>query len=179
MPLPVGHAIIGASIVVASRTGPLDGRDWWAVLLGAALAVCPDFDIFPIWLFNLDGNSHRGLSHSILLAVALGPLASLLTRSAGGRRGMVYFLAALSHGLADTLVSKREVGVQLLWPLPYRFRLGLFDYFAPLIDPRYMSASAFVNRLFWVSLVEAVLFAPLLLAAVLISRAKSRAPAEV
>jgi len=175
VPLPVAHGIIGASVVAASRTNVTLGRDWKVILLGAALAICPDFDIFFIWAFNLNGDLHRSVSHSILFAAAAGLIASILFGRAQLKDVVVLASATLSHSLADILSSKMALGVRLLWPLPHRFRLGLCDYFAPLIDPRYTSVAVFLTRLFLVSLAELALFTPVFIAALLIGQASSKA----
>src|SRR5262245_9753405 len=146
MPLPVAHAILGASVVVVSRPKLSISQDWKAILLGGVLAISPDFDIFFLWAFNLDGSWHRSLSHSLLFALVAGLCVAALTGKARLLEIAAFTSATASHGLVDILVTKTARGVRLFWPLFYRFKLGMFDYFAPHLDPRHLTAVKFLTR---------------------------------
>ena len=81
------------------------------VLAGAACSVIPDLDVIGFGLGVRYGDmlGHRGASHSILFAVALGALLSLtLFRDSPGAGRPVFlflFLSTLSHPLLDMLTN--------------------------------------------------------------------------
>jgi len=179
MPLPVAHGILGASIVAASRPNLSLSRDWRPILLGGALAVVPDLDILFLWALGQDGEWHRSFSHSIVFALAAGLLVSMLRNSPQLKETLVFAAATASHGLLDTLTSKNAEGVKLLWPLAHRFKLGVFDYFDHPLDPNYTPLAEFFSEIFRVSLIELVIFTPVLLLALLINRSGSKALNEL
>lgn len=131
MPLPVAHALLGASIVVAASRPRIElnriglQRTFW----GAFLATVPDLDFIATWFFRLDKSWHRGFSHSLIIAIVVGLLSPLWERTGSRIRwSIVYFSAMASHGLLDFLVSVKD-GVALLWPLTsHRFAGGLLEY---------------------------------------------------
>lgn len=92
--------------------------------------------------------SHRGFTHSLAFALAAYAATRLLTPEAGHLLAIVANAGGFSHALSLTgrlmgggvapglllgLVSHDLVdlanmrGVQLLWPLPQRLRVGLFE----------------------------------------------------
>jgi membrane-bound metal-dependent hydrolase YbcI (DUF457 family) len=73
MPLPVAHGLVGATVVMLVHA-PAPVRRGWPLLIGAALAVCPDLDYLV--------GSHRTYTHSLVSGLACG-------------------LALTSHGLLD------------------------------------------------------------------------------
>lgn len=83
------------------------------------LAICPDFDYFAIWLFDMAPAPR--ITHCLLFGLATASLAWWLTarsdRKTPVRMPSLAFLAAsLSHPLLDLLVGAHPV--PLLWPLP-------------------------------------------------------------
>lgn len=142
MPLPVAHALLGASIVVAGSQPriKLNGAGLREILLGAILATVPDLDFIATWFLNLDKSWHRGFSHSLLIAIVVGSLASFC-ESKGSRTkwSIIYVSAMASHGLLDFLVSVKG-GVALFWPLTsHRFAAGLLEY-PDTLDLRYFAS---------------------------------------
>ena len=113
MPLPVAHGIVGASIVVASYPTNSFSQDKGKLLLGAALAICPDFDVFFLWVVHMGNNWHRGFSHSITFAIVAGVLASLFAGGLRLKSIAVYTAATFSHPVLDLLTSKARDGVEL------------------------------------------------------------------
>src|SRR5262249_11712028 len=125
MPLPIAHALTGASVVAAFRAQGSFKRDWKFLLLGAFLGVMPDFD----YALNLarvgSGSWHHDFTHSIFFAFLAGVLTAALIDHFTFRDAMVYFLAMLSHPLLDFLFTESR-GVELLWPFSNEFfRFGL------------------------------------------------------
>ncbi len=131
------------------------------MLLCAALSILPDADFVLEWIFHLR-NSHRGFTHSIAFGVIAGLLASSLVGAKNVRATLALVLAPVSHGLLDALVTSRQAGIELLWPLSdHGFKLGLFDYFTFRLDPRFDPWSDILIQVLKVSLLEAVIMGPL------------------
>lgn len=167
MPLPIAHSLVGASIIVASREDFSWREDWWPLLVGAALAISPDFDLFFAWVLGYNIQVHGGPSHSILFAIPLGLLGALLARDFTRRGAVVYFLVALSHGLLDFLTKKDFGGAQLLWPFSsQKLKLGLFNYYEFYPAPGAQPLSQILEQALDVSYYEVMSFVPLFVAVV-------------
>jgi membrane-bound metal-dependent hydrolase YbcI (DUF457 family) len=151
-------------VVAASRKKLLLSQDWKVLLLGAFLANCPDFDFFLVWFLQLEGY-HRGSSHSLGFGLGVGLLTAALLRPRSLREGLVYGFATFSHSLLDYLTTgPGGGGLKLLWPFSAgRFRLGLFDYFGLVRDPRAVGVGQFLVEMCKAGLVELVIFGPLFL----------------
>lgn len=91
------------------------------LLAGAACSVIPDLDVigFRFGVGYSDMLGHRGLTHSILFAAALGALLGFtLFRNAAGGNWLIFlflFLSTLSHALLDMLTNG-GLGVALFAP---------------------------------------------------------------
>ncbi|MBB1630844.1 metal-dependent hydrolase [Cupriavidus sp. UME77] len=91
------------------------------LLAGVAASIVPDVDMLNVWYAGVRYNTllgHRGLTHSIGFAVALGLLAALAARRCGWRRGIAFVfvaLSAVSHPLLD-LLTDRGIGTALFYP---------------------------------------------------------------
>jgi membrane-bound metal-dependent hydrolase YbcI (DUF457 family) len=131
MPLPVAHALLGASIIVAVSPQPIraDRAGLARLVLGALLGILPDLDYIATWFLNLEKTWHRGFSHSLFVAILVGALVALWeSKGSRLRWAIVYGAAMASHGLLDALLSVKG-GVALLWPLTsHRFAAGLLEY---------------------------------------------------
>ena len=168
MPFPVAHALIGASAAAA-----LDRRSAWRfLLLSALLGVCPDFD----YLLNLlrvgRGGWHHGFTHSIIFALIVGALTALIC---GWRSVSGFFAlsaATVSHTLLDYFMTESR-GVALWWPFTdrrYKFRgPNPIDY--TWSNDTFMDAAIDILR---ISLVEVMLFAPVLLFVLLMRKLSKR-----
>jgi inner membrane protein len=92
------------------------------LLAGAACSIIPDLDVigFGFGVRYSDMLGHRGLTHSILFAAALGALLSFtLFRNRQGSNWVIFlfiFLSTLSHTLLDMLTNG-GLGVALFAPL--------------------------------------------------------------
>jgi inner membrane protein len=87
-------------------------RGYGAVAGFALLAMLPDADVLLVAL------GHRGASHSLFFAVAVGVLVGLIARHLGARgvrTAIVAAIAVASHGLLDA-VGEGGRGIPLLWP---------------------------------------------------------------
>jgi membrane-bound metal-dependent hydrolase YbcI (DUF457 family) len=133
MPSPIGHAIAGLTVHVATARDEAEILSPRRILVISAAALLPDVD----FLFRLvDGrNHHQQETHSIGFA-ALAALAAALAFRLGGwarpfRSGGAVGLAWLSHVLLDWLNNDTNppIGLMALWPLTrdyYKFAWPVF-----------------------------------------------------
>ena len=159
----LGHLAVGMAAARGYRADSSAQRaSWGALLAWAALSFLPDADVigFGFGLRYEDEWGHRGATHSLAFALAvgatLGLLAPLVRRSAV-RTGVMATLVLASHSLLDSFTDG-GLGCALLWP---------FDdtrYFAPWrplpvspIGLGYLSPYGM-----YVAVTEIALFAPVL-----------------
>lgn len=120
MPLPVLHSFAGYSIykTAKKRESVLNWK--WAILF-IVLANAPDFDFLPGILSGDADRFHRGISHSLGAAVAVGLSIGFLYVVRSNLRtakkialwsGFAYF----SHALLD-LLNGPVHSIPLFWPL--------------------------------------------------------------
>jgi membrane-bound metal-dependent hydrolase YbcI (DUF457 family) len=175
MPLPVAHALLGASIVAATRNfrSWREEARWWAI--GAALGVLPDLDLFFSWVLGLDLRWHGGFTHSLFFAAAAGALAA---RAFGGgtlRATLAFTGAAFSHGLLDAATKKTFGGVELLWPFTQReIKLGWFDYFPFYPGSNLTTRGGELRRALEISGYELAIFFPLFVSVLFARRYAAR-----
>jgi len=160
VPLPVAHGLVGASVVAALRpSDQLVGWKWLA--FGAFLGVAPDFDFALNWLGISIGGWHHGFTHSIPFALVVGLMTIVVLRRWNVRSFLVFGAAYVSHTLLDYALTESR-GVALWWPFTnHRYKLQLPNP----IDYTYSvnSFSKAATDLLKISLVELLIFAPLLL----------------
>ena len=119
MPLTFTHALVPIAAMVAIARAPISGRLMTAAV-GAAMA--PDLDGLMHPLFGVARDSiygHRGFSHSLFLAIAVGALAAVFHRHLKARpltAAVVVAAAMASHGLLD-MMTDSGAPVAYLWPL--------------------------------------------------------------
>jgi membrane-bound metal-dependent hydrolase YbcI (DUF457 family) len=127
MPLPLAHALIGASIA-----GALIGHDTPAqrtkLLAAAAVSVMPDLDFIPVWFMGYERDIHRGFTHSIGFGGAVAMVIFLALGRERWREAAAYSLALLSHGILDALSTVDGRGIALLWPFAEaRWKLAMVE----------------------------------------------------
>jgi inner membrane protein len=93
---------------------------WATLLLFAGLALLPDADVLLVSLGACDAGAcgHRGASHSLPVAIAIGVLAGLVARALRWpvlRTVLATTVAVGSHALLDVLGAGGR-GLPLLWP---------------------------------------------------------------
>jgi membrane-bound metal-dependent hydrolase YbcI (DUF457 family) len=160
MPFPIAHAITGASIVALSRRSVIISRDWRSLLVGALLAISPDFDFFFVWILGFGAAWHRSFTHSIFFALAVGVLTAGVAGSLRIRECLVYASTVISHIVLDFLTTRTMAGVEILWPFcACRFKLGLFNYID--VDLNAHSPYDFALGLLKISLIELLVLAPI------------------
>lgn len=156
MPLPIAHGLIGASIVAAMLPDASPVRNWKPLILGAALASCPDLDYF------LQTSSHRGFTHSLIFAAIVSIVCLGIWKASHLRLAIGCAGAAFSHGLLDYATTMKMPGVELLWPFSrHRFGLGLIDYYQLTgIDPVYFLYQDVLADLLKLALLELLISVP-------------------
>jgi membrane-bound metal-dependent hydrolase YbcI (DUF457 family) len=162
VPLPIAHAFVGASVVVASRSR-ITIHEWKTLAFAASIAVLPDFDFLLTWFGSGDESWHRGFAHSIAFAIIIAVGAAILAGKSFLRNAMVYGAALLSHGVLDVLTTRSQGGVELFWPFwSERVRFGLFDYpFTFVPHPAYESWIFITLSILKASSKELFIFAPM------------------
>jgi len=102
------HAVAAAAIGTAFAP-PRSARFW---IYGAVCSAVPDLDVtgFGFGVDYGDLWGHRGMTHSILFAIALSALVTVMIRSSERARPWIVlwlylFLATVSHGLLDALTN--------------------------------------------------------------------------
>lgn len=175
MPFPVAHGLLSASVAVALNK-PSRQRRWKTLLIPILLGVSPDFDYALNWLQIPPGGWHHGFTHSIVFAFALGLMTAIVVGERNVRSVVVYSSATVSHTLLDFMMTESR-GVALWWPFTdqrYKLRLANpinYDW----SDSSLWEAAVDTLR---ISLFEFLLFAPILLAVVLIKRLLTGRPED-
>jgi len=127
MPSVFSHAIAAVAVGGVAVAGRSRATVWG---LGALCAVAPDLDVVISFLLRISYShmlGHRGLSHSLFVAVVLALLVTAVVRrtlpeSPGpGTLWLFFFVATASHGLLDAMTNG-GLGVA---------------FFAPFSDTRY------------------------------------------
>jgi len=121
---------------------------WHLWFSGALLAVAPDLDVFAprVPVAYQDLVAHRGLSHSLLMAVVVSTLIVLLFYRDGAwplrakRVWLFLFLAMASHGLLDALTNG---GPGVAFFAPFSAKRYFFPYRPLLVSP--LSIKAFLT----------------------------------
>ena len=161
----ISHAIAAAGIAALFPSRTLKPRVWVA---GAIFSMLPDADVlsFRFGIAYGDVLGHRGFTHSLLFAAALGAVGTfaLFLRPRGAPRpGLIWlylFLATASHGVLDALTNGGH-GVAFLAPLEntrYFFPFTPIEV-SPIGISRFFSArgaEVLLNEMIWIWLPAAV-----------------------
>lgn len=125
MALPIAHAAAGYLVHRAAHRGPSRGEPakvWRRVALFMLIGNLPDFDFLVGFVLGRPGLVHRGVSHSVLAAVAFGLLAGWVARRWRNEpflpNAVAFGAAYASHLLVDwlTIDTRPPAGGQFLWP---------------------------------------------------------------
>jgi inner membrane protein len=151
----LGHVAIG---MAAGRAYGRRGRRAVVAMVAlSAVSLLPDLDVvaFALDIPYAHAFGHRGASHSLAAALALGLLALAPPSESRLRTALFVTVVAASHSLLDALTDG-GLGVALLWPFTSA------RFFAPWqpIPVAPIGANMLSARGLYVLGVEAVLFAP-------------------
>jgi inner membrane protein len=164
MPTIITHAVIPIAVGYGLGKDVVSPR---LVFAGIVASILPDLDVIA-FRYGIPYSSdfgHRGFTHSLAFALALGIIAALIASLLRSKRLNAFLfisIAAASHGLLDMLTNG-GLGVALLWPyssermfFPWRVinvsPLSLWQFLG--LRGWYVIAS----ELLWVWLPAAVLF---------------------
>ncbi len=150
----IGHVVLGTAVARA-HDGTLN---WRSAVAFSAFSMLPDLDVIG-FRFGIPYGApfgHRGATHSIAFALAVGVLGFFITRR-NWRSTFAVTLVVLSHPLLDMLTDG-GLGVALFWPLtPHRY----FFPWTPLpVAP--IGKGMLSARGLYVVAVESLVFLPLL-----------------
>lgn len=129
------HALVGTTIVSAL---PLRHRQSRNYVIGALTAMIPDLDYigFVSQVPYASPWGHRGLTHSIVFAIACGVFFSLIGSRKGGigRTGLslLFFATTISHGLLDACTNG---GLGVAFFAPYSHVRYFFTHHPILVSP--------------------------------------------
>jgi membrane-bound metal-dependent hydrolase YbcI (DUF457 family) len=158
VPSPVGHALGG----IAAGWGFVPRRDLAATAILSAVAIVPDLDLLV--------GDHRGISHSLGMAIVAGLAAIAITRRPGW--GAAVAMAWASHVLLDWKSNDTwpPQGVMAFWPLTRDYYQAGFEIF-PAVSRKYWLAEFWFYNL-KALLVELAILGPIT-AAILWRRRRS------
>lgn len=117
MPTIVSHVPVPLALGLGLGRATVSRR---LLVAGMAASIFPDMDVvaFKLGIPYADAFGHRGASHSLAIALALGLIALVFARSlhTSKRTGFLFVgLSAASHGLLD-MCTNGGLGVALWWP---------------------------------------------------------------
>ena len=159
------HSFVGLGLGVVfgrSRMPPL----YWT--LAATLPIIPDLDAFSVASYGDSILGHRGITHTLVFAVAVGiATAALVCRRIPMRFWMlavVFSLITASHAILDAF-THGGAGIPFFWPISdHRFGgwgpVLVPDVAMEIPDPR--TSRAIRGELLWVWLPMGVLLGALL-----------------
>jgi inner membrane protein len=126
----LGHIAVGMAAARVEASNRVISRPAVeAMVFWSALSFLPDADVvgFGLGIDYGDPWGHRGATHSLMFALALGVAVAIGARFFKRpelRTGILATLVVASHGLLDTLTNGGG-GIALFWPF------DLTRYFAP------------------------------------------------
>jgi membrane-bound metal-dependent hydrolase YbcI (DUF457 family) len=164
MPTPVGHALSGVAVYVATRRREslLKDLPLAVACVGAALAPDLDFAVSPF----AGRTYHHYFTHSLGFAALFWAAAFLVARFAGraapGRDAALLATAFLFHVLLDLLAMDPSppFGIRLLWPLSSAFYASPVALFADI--RRGSLAILFGLHNWWAAAREVLILGPVL-----------------
>lgn len=171
MPLPIAHALVGATVVAALRPSS-QSPHWRSLLIGAFIGICPDFDYALNWFRISGGGWHHGFTHSVAFALLLGLTVAVVSGEWRARWFIVFSAAVVSHTLLDFMITESR-GVALWWPFTdHRYKLRLPNP----IDYNWSEVSLWHAGLdvLKISLIEFMIFGPIFLLVALVRRKVER-----
>jgi inner membrane protein len=138
----LSHVLVSGAVAALLRPARSPGRRYW--LAAALVATIPDIDILFVALgARYRGMwGHRGITHSLVFAIAAAAAASLWIRrrergTPSGRLFGILLLSAASHGFVDAAMAS-GVGVAALAPFSaarYTFAWRPIRVPAPVDNP--------------------------------------------
>jgi inner membrane protein len=118
VPTILSHPVVPLTVAVALGSGVVSCR---LVAAGAAASILPDLDVVGLRIGIPYGHvfGHRGVTHSLAFAIAVGLCASAFAPLLRASRWVAFMFVAVacaSHGLLDMLTNG-GYGIAYFWPL--------------------------------------------------------------
>src|SRR2546423_1952113 len=134
MPTIMSHGVAAAALAAAFPNPAVSPR---IILLGAACSMAPDVDVFGVRFGLQPGDllDHRGITHSLVFAVAMACVAFVAALWIAPPPGkhfwawMYLLIASASHGLLDAMTDRTGLGIPFFWPFD---STRYFFSFAPI-----------------------------------------------
>ncbi|MES2316853.1 MAG: metal-dependent hydrolase [Pseudomonadota bacterium] len=161
MSTPLAHLAAGTAIYF-SYSRLRSPYTAWALPCFGLLAMLPDFDYLPIWLFGI--RQEPRVTHGVLFCILAGMVAWRITRHWQAKKigarpiGLIGFiLAPLSHLVLDFSVGAHSL--PLFWPFPNG------ELMSPIsLLPGVIHGCSFMNYYLWRnSILESLVLIPVLL----------------
>ena len=150
MPSPVGHSLSG--LIVYHAFGSDRGGFPRSSVPFVLLANLPDFDFIPGWLIGHPNMFHRGVSHSVFIALVAGAAVGIVSRvtkvGSALKASLIGFLLYACHILLDlfTLDHSERPGFEVLWPFDHGRYAAPIALFSDIT--RSSTSEGFVTSLF-------------------------------
>lgn len=124
MPLPVAHALVGASVVAAIQHPWASRRTYLQMLIAALLANAADLDFLLVYALG-SKTWHRAFTHSFVFSLLVFVLLALCLGRRKLKTAVAYGIAFGSHAVLDFVTTKEGSGIELFWPFSHeRVMLG-------------------------------------------------------
>jgi inner membrane protein len=143
VPTILTHPAVPIALSIALGSKNVSKR---LLIAGVLVSVLPDLDVlaFRLGVAYADGFGHRGFSHSLLFAVFVAFVTSMLIRERGLIVPKVFwfmFISIASHGILDAFTNG-GLGVAFFWPISEERFFVSFQPIevAPLGLSRFLSA---------------------------------------
>lgn len=188
MPLPLAHTVTGYAFAAATGVR-FRKHAVTAVLFSVVVANLPDLDFIPGALANEPVLYHRTIGHTLPAALLCGLIIGAVVTKFGPRFWEIAFLGFVvysSHLLADMVhFGGGNIGVQIFWPFDqawYAIKTPLMHGTHPALhfkrgqDSAGFFASFFSFQFIRASVLQALIFVPLLFPAWWIRARTERAP---
>ena len=163
MPLPVAHALVGASVVAAMERGWTSRRSYAQILIAALLANAAELDFLLVYAQG-SKTWHRAFTHSLIFSLFIFVLLALWLGRQKLKTAAAFGIAFGSHAVLDFVTTKEGSGIELFWPFSEKRVMlgwwGLSEW------PSRMTASQITQALAF----EFALFAPVLLTIMFLRR---------
>ncbi len=120
MPTIITHTAVPLAIGLGLGRNVIPRR---LLLAGVAASMVPDFDVIGLKLgiAYAEDMGHRGITHSLLFALALALLAAAFASRLRARpliAGLFVFVSCASHGLLD-MCTNGGLGIAYFWPFSH------------------------------------------------------------
>lgn len=156
MPTILTHPALPLAISLGLERGAISGR---LLAVGIVASVLPDADVlaFKLGIPYAAEFGHRGFTHSLLFALAMGVLAALVAPLLQATRWRSFWftgLATASHGVLDAFTNG-GLGIAFLWPFSAERFFAPFQPIevAPIGISRFISERGLTvlgSELYWI-----------------------------